>query len=137
MYFRANFIGWDIPHKEFRANRDEVCAVLAAQALKDMEDYIPYRSGDFFNNKIRLDGRYIRFEADHAPFLYNGKVMVEQATGSPFARKGCRKVSSSVPIDYTRSHHSKATDHWFEPARNANFKKWMRIAEREWCDILK
>lgn len=136
MYFRASFIGWDIPSKKFLELRDEVCETLAKQALKDMEDYIPYRNGEFFSHCIRLDGRFIRFEADHAPFLYNGMVQVDPYTGSPFADRGCGKVSTTTPLNYTRTTHAKVTDHWFEPARDANLKKWMKIAEEEWCDLL-
>ena len=76
---------------------------------------------------------------DQGRFLYEGKVMVDEETGSPWARNGARKVLVSryagkkpinkkikEDIQYTHQAHPKAQDHWFDAAKAVDGKKWVR-----------
>lgn len=76
--------------------------------------------------------------AAHAPqgrYLYEGKVMVDENTGSPWAKEGAKKVlvsqyagktAAKENIEYTHQAHPKAQDHWFDAAKAADGKKWVR-----------
>lgn len=77
--------------------------VFSTQVLKDMSHYVPrdagtlernaYTSSDFSNGVLRWAEKYARF-------LWYGFVMVDPATGSPWAKKGHRKVVTNRAIDY-------------------------------------
>ena len=56
-------------------------------------------------------------------FLYEGKVMVDPVTGSPWARKGAKKVVTERPLTYS---NPKATPHWFDTAKDAHGIAWVK-----------
>jgi hypothetical protein len=72
-------------------------------------------------------------------FLYNGLTMVDEATGSPYARKGAKKVlvsefggltATSQKLNFSKSAHPKATDHWFDAAKEEHGKQWVEIVKK-------
>ena len=56
-------------------------------------------------------------------FLYEGKVMVDPVTGSPWAREGAKKVVTERSLTYS---NPKATPHWFDTAKDAHGKTWVK-----------
>ena len=54
--------------------------VVATQALKDTIPFVPALTG-VFSNMARTDGNEIVYTGDQARYLYEGKVMVDAATG--------------------------------------------------------
>ena len=71
-------------------------------------------------------------------FLYEGKGMVDEQTGSPWARRGAKKVLVSQyggktrakeRLEYTKQAHPKAQAKWFEAAKKADEKAWIRLVK--------
>ena len=72
-------------------------------------------------------------------FLYEGLTMVDEMTGSPWARKGAKKVlvseysgrtRASQRLDFSKSAHPQATPYWFEAAKAQDMKKWIGIVKK-------
>ncbi len=129
MYFRATIIGWDIPAK-LRIVSEETAHELAVQAVHDMEDYVPYRSGRLWRG-TKVKNEYIRWPGPYAAMLYRGNVMVDTVTRSPFARKSAGKKSIERSLRFRHSPHAKAQSYWFKAARDAKLKKWTKLAEKD------
>lgn len=64
-------------------------------------------------------------------FLYEGKGMVDELTGSPWARKGAKKVLVSEFGGQTRAKENltfsnkNATPNWFETSKKRHEKSWI------------
>lgn len=63
-------------------------------------------------------------------FLYEGKVMVDEETGSPWAKKSHKKIVTDRPLRYTRTHNPQVTSHWFDAAKKKDLKKWVKQAKK-------
>lgn len=70
-------------------------------------------------------------------FLYYGKGMVDELTGSPWARKGAKKVlvtefaghtNAKVDLSYQ---NPKATPKWFETAKKNHGKAWVTHVKKQ------
>lgn len=118
---------------------------LDSQVMNDMEPYMPKRTGTFINitkamsQAIAGSGKVIAAAPPYGRFLYYGKTMVDEETGSPFARKGAKKVLVSKYTGQTNarenlvfdtSKNAKATKEWFETAKNDNRKKWIKNVQK-------
>ena len=68
-------------------------------------------------------------------FLYEGRTMVDEKTGFPWARKGARKVLVS---QYSGKNNAKPNltyangrqSHWFETAKERNANEWIAHVKR-------
>jgi hypothetical protein len=58
---------------------------------------------------------------------YEGKVMVDPITGSPWARKGAKKVVTDRMLTYS---NPQATPHWFDTAKERHGKQWVDETKR-------
>ena len=113
---------------------------LAAIIHKDTDPFVPALnlrlSGDskVIDNKIIYPGPYARY-------LYNGKVMVDAATGKgPMKivgkdgseiirfRKGAKLKPTSKDLDIKRHKHKQAQSHWIEGSKAQNLDKWIKEA---------
>ena len=88
---------------------------------------------------IAGSGQVYAAAAPEGRFLYEGKNMVDEETGSTYARKGARKVlvskysgvtKAKEDLEYNKSHNPDAQAHWFIPAKRADCAKWVRIAKQ-------
>lgn len=77
--------------------------------------------------------------APQGRFLYEGKTMVDEKTGSPWARKGAKKVlvsqyagktQAKENLVFSQHAHPKAQAHWFDPAKEADGRKWTKTVKR-------
>ena len=59
--------------------------------------------------------------------LYEGKVMVDEQTGSPWARPGAKKVVTDRDLKYS---NPKATPHWFDTAKENHGESWVREVKK-------
>lgn len=118
------------------ANRAE--KILAAQAMKDTEKYVPALTGSL-SMRTHLDGSTIVYPGPYARYLYYGKRMVDSKTGKgPFFipgvgyrfRKGATLQPTNDDLHFNRSMHPQATSHWFEVSKANNLEKWVRVAGR-------
>lgn len=112
---------------------------VAEQAKKDMDRYVPMRTGSL-KGHARTIGRYVVYPGPYARYLYNGVVWVDPVTkASGFltkdgwkSRKGVKKVES-VPkrkLDIQKDGNPRQS-HWFEASKAQNLEKWVRIAGEE------
>lgn len=114
---------------------------LDGDVMNSMVPFMPMISGSFINTTraasaaVQGSGQVYAAYGPQGRYLYEGKVMVDEVTGSPFARRGAKKVlvsqytgktAAKENIDYTHQAHPKAQDHWFDAAKAADGKKWVR-----------
>lgn len=102
---------------------------LAVQMAKDTEPFVPALTKSLVNRTIVQDDTII-YPGPYARFLYNGKLMIDPNTGSPWAPKGATKVVTGKDLNISTAVHSKAQSHWFEASKAQNLPKWRNVAGR-------
>ena len=123
----------DVSLNRFEKQFQEAQFWLDGQVMNDMVPYMPHRDGIFVNlTKMRSaalqgTGKVVAGAPPQGRFLYEGKVMVDPVTGSPWARKGAKKVVTERPLTYN---NPKATPHWFDTAKDAHGKSWVKGVKR-------
>lgn len=106
---------------------------LDGQVMNDMVPYMPHRDGTLVNitrlksASMQGSGWVAAGTGPTARFLYYGKVMVDPVTGSPWARKGAKKVVTDRPLTYS---NPKATPKWFDTAKEKHGKAWIKGVKR-------
>lgn len=107
--------------------------VLDSAVMKDMTPYMTQRTGVFIDvtkamsAAIAGSGTVIAAAPPMGRFLYEGKVMVDEKTGSPWARPGAKKVVTDRDLKYS---NPKATPHWFDTAKENHGKSWVREVKK-------
>ena len=113
---------------------------LALQIARDTEPFVPAKTGSFASRTQVAENR-ILYPGPRAKYLYNGKAMVDAATGKGPMRiaarngaeiirfqKGARLKASAKPLKMSRALHPKAQDHWFEASKAQNLENWLQTA---------
>lgn len=101
---------------------------LDSQVMNDMVPYMPHQTGTFVNltraqsASLAGSGEVVAAAPPMGRFLYEGKVMVDPVTKSPWARKGAKKVLTERDLTYS---NPKATPHWFDTAKQNHGKSWI------------
>lgn len=119
---------------------------LDSMVMTHMQPYMPMVTGTFINETKAISasmagtGWVCAGAGPMGRFLYEGKVMVDPVTRSPFARFGAKKVVTNRPLTYSgqgltakgkpNGPHPKATDHWFEAAKAVYGDKWIKTTKR-------
>lgn len=109
---------------------------LDSMVMADMVPYMPMDTGTFINvtkamsASIAGTGKVVAAAPPMGRFLYEGKTMVDEQTGSPWARKGARKVLVSQYSGKTNakpdlSYANGRQSHWFEEAKKLHAKEWI------------
>lgn len=83
--------------------------------LRRILRYMPYDSGMTIKVTIaqtNVRRPFIITNTPYARFLYHGKLMVSDVTGSPWARKGETKHAVDTPLVYTKTFNPKAGPYW-------------------------
>lgn len=102
---------------------------LEQQVINDMLPLMPLRTGGLqqrtrMMNTVMLGiGKVWAAAPPYGRFLYGGKVMVDPVTGSPWARKGAKKVVTSRELTFSRP---GAVARWFEAAKATKLERWKR-----------
>lgn len=103
-------------------------AWLGEQVLQDCKPFMPLLTGSLQQRShMEREGREVVFPGPYGRFQYGGKVMVDQETGSPWARPGAVKVLTDRPLHYSRP---EATDHWFDAAKAQYGELWVSEVKR-------
>ena len=102
---------------------------LAAQVMKDTDKFVPALTGSLAQ-RAHIEGSTIVYPGPYARFLYYGKVMIYEPTGSTWAPKNEHKVVTDRDLVMHKTMHPLASSHWFEVSKAANMEKWVRVAER-------
>lgn len=106
---------------------------LDNQVMTDMVPYMPHQTGSFVNltraqsAALAGSGEVVAAAPPMGRFLYEGKVMVDPVTNSPWARKGAKKVVIDRDLKYS---NPKATPHWFDTAKKNHGKAWVDGAKK-------
>ena len=101
---------------------------LDSAIMTSMVPYMPHNNGMLVDNTraqsaaLAGSGIVIAAAGPYGRFLYGGKVMVDEKTGSPWARKGAKKVVTDKPLSYS---NPLAQPHWFDVAKANDGKKWV------------
>ena len=105
---------------------------------------MPMITGSFINTtraaSAAVQGSGVVYAAygPQGRFLYEGKGMVDEQTGSPWARRGAKKVLVSQyggktrakeQLEYTKQAHPKAQAEWFEAAKKTDEKAWIHLVK--------
>ena len=123
----------DVSLNRFEKQFQEAQYYLDSQIMNDMVPYMPHRDGNFVNvtrlqsAALAGSGKVVAAAPPMGRFPYEGKVMVDPVTGSPWARKGAKKVVTERPLTYS---NPKATPHWFDTAKDAHGKAWVKGVKR-------
>lgn len=108
---------------------DKAEKTIAAQVMKDTDKFVPALTGSLAQ-RAHLEESTIVYPGPYARFLYYGKVMIYEPTGSTWAPKFEHKVVTGRDLVMNKSMHPLASSHWFEVSKAANLDKWLRVAER-------
>ena len=106
---------------------------LDSAVMKDMVPYMPQQTGTFINvtkamsASIAGSGTVVAAAPPMGRFLYEGKVMVDEKTGSPWARPGAKKVVTDRDLDYS---NPRATPHWYDTAKKNHGKSWVNTVKK-------
>ena len=124
-------------------NLNNAQTALDFAVMTSMEPYMPMQTGTFIS-RTRAEstamagtGRVCAAASPYGKFLYEGKTMVDEKTGSPYARYGATKVLVSQFGGKTAARPElqfervEATPHWFETAKKNHGEEWIKIVKRE------
>ena len=118
----------DIKLSRFSRQFAEAQWWLGEQVLAGCKPFMPYQTGNLIQRSYtEKNGARVVFPGPYARFQYFGKVMVDPVTGSPWARKGAKKVLTERPLKYSQP---QATDHWFEEAKKRYGDSWIEGAKK-------
>lgn len=113
---------------------------LDSVVMADVEPLMPHQTGTFINTTKAMSaaiagtGKVVAAAPPMGRFLYEGKTMVDELTGSPWARKGAKKVLVSQYGGKTNARpnliysHGR-TSHWFDKAKEQHVNEWVKIAK--------
>ena len=126
----------DVDLSRFETQYEDAQFVFDSMVMTSMKPYMPLRTGVFRNvteamsAAIAGSGTVIAAAPPFGRFLYEGKVMVDPETGSPWARPGAKKIVTDKDLEYDKSHNPKVTDHWFDTAKKNHGKSWVKSVKR-------
>ena len=114
---------------------------LDTAIMTSMTPYIPQRDGTFIaktrgmSAAIAGTGKVVAAAPPYGRFLYEGKTLVDPKTGSPWARKGVKKVKvgdfqGKTKASPNLTYSGGGTDHWFDKAKAADGDNWVRLVKK-------
>lgn len=113
--------------------------LLDSMVMQSMIPDMPMQTGTFINvtkgmsDAIAGSGKVVAAAPPMGRYLYEGLLMVDELTGSAYARKGAKKVLAQGPVklQYSQHAHPNATDHWFDAAKEDHGREWVRAVKKE------
>lgn len=106
---------------------------LDTAVMKSMVPFMPHETGTQINKALAEStalagtGTVVAAAPPNGRFLYEGKVMVDPETNSPWARKGAKKVVTDKDLQFS---NPKATPHWFDTAKKKDGKDWVKQTKK-------
>lgn len=146
IHIKKENVTLDIDMSRMERNLNRAQYALDSAVMHSMEPFMPMQTGTFINvtrgmsAAIAGSGKVVAAAPPYGQFLYEGKTMVDEKTGSAYARYGAKKVlvsqfggktNARENLQYSKSAHPKATDHWFEKAKEKDLNEWQKIVDRE------
>lgn len=121
---------------------------LDSMIMMSMIPYMPAETGTFINvtqgmsQAMAGSGIVVAAAPPMGRFLYEGKKMVDSATGKgpskiPIGpgeyilryRKGAKLKPTDEPLHYSTHVNPQATDHWFNEAKKERGEEWIKKAK--------
>lgn len=127
----------DVDLSRFEKQYGKAQYALDSMVMTSMQPFMPHRTGTFINvtkamsAAIAGSGTVVAAAPPMGRFLYEGKVMIDPETGSPWARPGAKKIVTDKSLNYDTSHNPNVTDHWFETAKKNHEKSWIKAVKKE------
>ena len=115
----------EINDAKLKARVDRANEILANEAMKDTDKFVPKLTGALSGGTRVSDGQIV-YPGPYARYLYHGKLMVDSKTGSSYARKGSTKTLTGKPLNVAKS-NPMAQPEWFEVSKGLNLEKWKRV----------
>lgn len=118
---------------------------LDGNVMNSMISFMPMQEGNFINvtrgvsAAVQGTGQVYAAYGDAGRFLYEGKTMVSEVTGSTWARLGVEKVLVSQysgktkakdDLVYNKTAHPEAQAHWYDAAKDRDGKAWVKSAKK-------
>lgn len=125
----------DVDLSRFEKQYGKAQYALDSMVMTSMQPYMPHRTGVFINvtkamsAAIAGSGTVIAAAPPFGRFLYEGKVMVDPETKSPWASPGAKKIVTDKDLDYDKSHNPQVTDHWFDTAKKNHGASWVKAVK--------
>lgn len=126
-------IEMDVDLSRFEKQYGKAQYALDSMVMTIMVPYMPHQTGTFINvtkamsAAIAGSGTVVAAAPPMGRFLYEGKVMVDEQTGSPWARPGAKKIVTERDLTYS---NPKATPHWFDTAKDKHGASWIRAVKQ-------
>lgn len=135
----------EIDLSRFEGQYSRAQYLLDSMVMDSMVPYMPMQTGTFINvtrgmsQSIAGSGKVVAAAPPMGRFLYEGKTMVDEKTGSPYARKDARKVlvsqfggktNAREDLQYSKHAHPNVTDHWFDTAKKNHGEMWIRKTKK-------
>ena len=133
---RITNIELDVDLSRFERQYQEAQYILDSMIMTQMQPFMPMQTGIFINVTKEMSaslagtGTVVAAAPPFGRFLYEGKVMVDEVTGSPWARKGAKKVAIDKDLVYSKNAHPEVTDHWFDKAEKRYGNNWIKMTKR-------
>lgn len=135
----------DVSMERFGGQFTKAQYMLDSIVMTDMIPFMPMRDGNFINvtkgmsTAIAGSGKVYAAAPPFGRFLYEGKTMVDEGTGSTWARPAAKKVlvsnykgktNAKIDLNYTKNKHPQAQAHWFEAAKKVHGKNWIEMVKK-------
>ena len=125
----------DVDLSRFEKQYCKAQFALDSMVMASMVPYMPMRTGTFINvtkamsAAIAGSGNVVSAAPPFGRFLYEGKVMVDPETNSPWARPGAKKIVTNKDLNYDKNAHPKVRDHWFDTAKANHGASWVKAVK--------
>lgn len=140
--FKVNTLGLKNLPQELAKSATQTEHVIAVQAARDTEQYVPARTLSM-TNRTRVIKNTIVYQGPYARPLWYGKKMVDAETGKgPMHyvdkkgneviryRKGAKLKPTNIPLKISTAVHKFAQAFWFNASKAANIQKWLEVAAK-------
>ena len=123
----------DVDLSRFERQYEKAQYALDSMVMTSMVPYMPHQTGTFINvtkaqsAALAGSGYVVAAAPPMGRFLYEGKVMVDPETNSPWARPGAKKIVTEKDLKYS---NPKATPHWFDTAKEKHGESWVRAVKK-------
>lgn len=145
IHIKREGVTLDVDMSRMERNLNRAQYALDSAVMHSMERFMPMQTGGGgfigvtrgMSAAIAGSGKVYAAAPPYGQFLYEGKTMVDEKTGSPYARKYAKKVlvsqfggktNAREDLQYARK---GATDHWFEAAKEKDLEEWRKVVARQ------
>lgn len=132
----------DIDMSRLEDNFNYAQYMLDSMVMTSMEPFMPMQDGSFIKKTKAMSaaiagtGVVVAAAPPNGRFLYEGKTMVDTKTGSPWARRGAKKVLVSQYAGKTNARENlsysrgSAKAHWFDAAKDVDGDQWVKKTKK-------